>query len=157
MHYFAQGSYIDLPQMKVRCPGSAFVATARLRDYRLCFPRWSVMRASALAGIEEAEGETVWGALYDVTPRDLERLDLFEGYVPRGDPALNASQRVTVSVERLDGVAVEAETHVAVPTAESGRPSADYLLVLCRAAKALGFPDDYIAQLKAIETEPAAA
>ena len=60
-------------------------------------------------------------------------------------------------VERPDGLTVEAETHVAVPMAEPGRPSAGYLLLLKRTAKVLDFPDDYIAQLSAAEIAPLAA
>ena len=157
MHYFAQGSYIDLAQMKVFCPGATFIAAARLDEYRLCFPRWSAIRTSAVAGIEPAEGEAVWGALYEVTQRDLERLDLFEGYAPAGNPESNAAQRVTVNVERLDGVSVMAEAHVAVPMDDPGQPSRTYLLVLARAAKEISFPDEYIAKLKSLESEPLAA
>ena len=66
MLYFAQGSYIDHSHMKVCCPAAAFVATGRLRDYRLCFPRWSRVRDTAVAGIEPAKGETTWGAVYQI-------------------------------------------------------------------------------------------
>jgi hypothetical protein len=157
MQYFAQGSYIDLPQMRVCCPGARFIAPGRLRDYRLCFPRWSKVRDSAVAGMERAKGEIAWGVLYELTPLDLERLDLVEGYIATRDPTLNASRRITVRVERADGLSVDAEAHMAVPMADPGRPSAGYLMVLTRAAKALRFPDDYIAQLKAAEAALVAA
>ncbi len=157
MLYFAHGSYIDLPQMRVCAPEAEFVAAARLQDYRLCFPRWSKVRDSALASIEPAKGEIAWGALYEVTPRDLSRLDLVEGFVADRDPKLNAARRIAVRVERPDGLTVDAETHVAVPMADPGRPSLSYLLVLARAATALEFPHDYIAKLRAAERAPLAA
>ncbi len=157
MLYFAHGSYIDIPQMKVCCPGAAFVAAGRLNDFRLCFPRWSKMRDSAVAGIEPAKGEITWGALYEVTPRDLARLDLMEGFSANRDAAQNAARRVTVDVERPDGLTAEAETHVAVPMEDPGRPSLGYLLMLARAATALEFPHDYIAKLKAAEEASLAA
>ncbi len=157
MLYFAHGSFIDRPQMKVCCPGAEFVAPGRLHDYRLCFPRWSKVRNSAVAGIEPAKGEIAWGALYEIGPTDLKRLDLFEGYGADRDAALNASSRVGVRVERSDGLTVEAETHVAVPMAAPGHPSAGYLFVLARAAKTLEFPEDYIVKLLAAEVAPLAA
>ena len=157
MLYFAHGTYIDVPQMKVCCPGAAFVAAGRLSDYRLCFPRWSRVRDSAVAGIVPAKGEIAWGALYEVGARDIARLDAVEGYAAGRDPALNGASRVTVRVERPDGLTVEAETHVAVPMADPGRPSLSYLLVLARAATALGFPPDYVARFRAAEGTPLAA
>jgi hypothetical protein len=157
MLYFAQGSYIDRPQMLTCCPEAEYVAPARLHDYRLCFPRWSKVRNSAVAGIEPAKGEIVWGVLYMLTPRDLQRLDLVEGYAAGRDATLNASERFKVRVERPDGLTVEAETHMAVPMADAGKPTAGYLLLLARAAIDLGFPGDFIAKLRAAEQKPLAA
>jgi hypothetical protein len=157
MLYFAQGSYIDRPQMLVCCPGAEFIAPARLHDYRLCFPRWSKMRNSAVAGIEPAKGEITWGVLYELTPRDIQRLDLVEGYAAGRGVELNASRRVAVSVERPDGLTVPAETHVPVPMADPGRPTQGYLLLLARAAANLEFPIDFIARLKAAEMRPLVA
>ncbi len=157
MLYFAHGSNIDRPQLMVRCPGAQFVAPARLHDYRLCFPRWSKVRETALAGIEPAKGEMVWGVLYELTPDDVERLDMIEGFVPGRDPARNESQRIKVRVQRPDGLSADAETHLPVRVADPGLPSAGHILVLVRAARALEFPDDFIARLKAAEPAPLAA
>ncbi len=157
MLYFAHGSNIDRPQMLVRCPEARFVAVARLHDYQLCFPRWSVFRESATAGIEPARGEIVWGVLYELTVEDLHRLDLVEGFATSRDPARNQSRRIVVRVQRPDGISADAETHVPVPMADPGRPSSGYLMVLTRAAQALDFPDDFIAQIKAAEAGPMAA
>ncbi len=157
MLYFAHGSNIDRPQMRVCCPGAELIVPARLHDYRLCFPRWSKVRNSSVAGIEPAKGEIAWGVLYEVSPLDLKRLDVIEGYAEGRDAALNAANRLSVRVERPDGLTVAAETHVAVPTAVPGRPSPGYLLVLARAAKALEFPEDYIVKLLAAEAAPLAA
>jgi gamma-glutamylcyclotransferase len=157
MLYFAQGSYIDRPQMLLCCPGADFIAQGRLNDYRLCFPRWSRVRNSAVAGIEPAKGEITWGVLYELTARDLQRLDLVEGYAEGRGMELNASQRVAVRVERPDGLTVQAETHVPIPMADPGRPTQGYLRLLARAAAELGFPNDFIAKLKAAEEAPLAA
>lgn len=157
MYYFAQGSFIDRVQMRVCCPAAEFIAPARLHDYRLCFPRWSKVRNSAVAGIEPMKGDIAWGVLYELTARDLQRLDRVEGHTAGLGAELNASNRVTVRVERPDGLTVEAETHVAVPQADPGRPSAGYVLLLARAATELGFPGDYIAKIRAGEEKPLAA
>ena len=157
MFYFAHGSNIDRPQMQVRCPAAQYVAVAKANGYRLCFPRWSRVRASAVASIEAAKGETVWGVLYEIDQGGLDRLDIAEGLLPLRDPALNTCRRLVLEVERPDGRAVEAVTHVAIPAADPGKPSASYLLVLVRAAVALGLPEEFIARLKAVEPQPLAA
>lgn len=149
MLYFGHGSNIDRQQMAIRCPGSRFVAPARVHNYRLCFPRWSNVRESAIASMEPAKGEIVWGALYEVTPADLERLDMIEGFAVSRDPAKNESQRVSVRVERPDGISGEAKTHIAIPMENPGPPSQGYILVLVRAATELDFPKDFIARIKA--------
>lgn len=149
MLYFGHGSNIDRQQMAIRCPGSRFVAPARVHNYRLCFPRWSNVRESAIASMEPAKGEIVWGALYEVTPADLERLDMIEGFAVSRDPAKNELQRVSVRVERPDGISGEAKTHIAIPMENPGPPSQGYILVLVRAATELDFPKDFIARIKA--------
>jgi hypothetical protein len=149
MLYFGHGSNIDRQQMAIRCPGSRFVAPARVHNYRLCFPRWSNVRASAIASMEPAKGEIVWGALYEVTPSDLERLDMIEGFAVSRNPAKNESQRISVRVERPDGISGDARTHIAVPVEDPGKPSPGYILVLVRAATELDFPKDFIARIKA--------
>jgi len=157
MLYFGHGSNIDRHQMMVRCPGSRFVAPARVHNYRLCFPRWSKVRESAIASMEPAKGEMVWGALYEITPDDLARLDMIEGFAVSRDAARNESQRISVRVERPDGISGDAKTHIAVPTENAGDPSPGYLLVLMRAATELNFPKDFIERIKASGSGPLAA
>ena len=115
------------------------------------------MRDSAIAGIEPAKGEIVWGVLYELTTDALARLDIIEGYAPGRDPSRNEARRLLVRVQRPDGISADAETHVPVPMDDPGRPSTGYLLVLVRAATALDFPDEYIARLKATQAGALAA
>jgi hypothetical protein len=157
MLYFAHGSNLDRPQMLVRCAGPLYVGNARLSGYRLCFPRRSMVRASAIASIEPARGQAVWGALYEVDKAGLDRLDIAEGCLPNRDPAANVSRRTTVKVERPDGGAADALVHIANPAANPGLPSVGYMIVLVRAAVALGLPEEFLKELRAIEPERLAA
>jgi hypothetical protein len=157
MLYFAHGSNLDRPQMLVRCAGARYVGNARLPGYRLCFPRRSAVRASAIASIEPAKGQGVWGALYEVDQAGLDRLDIAEGCLPNRDPAANTSRRMTVKVERPDAGAAEAYVHIASPGANPGLPSVGYMLVLIRAAVSLGMPEEFLKELRAIEPERLAA
>ncbi|CAN5213370.1 hypothetical protein BH10PSE9_BH10PSE9_12290 [soil metagenome] len=157
MLYFAHGSNLDRPQMLVRCAGARYVGNAKLAGYRLCFPRRSAVRASAIASIEAAKGQAVWGALYEVDQAGLDRLDITEGCLPNRDPAVNTSRRMTVKVERPDGGAADACVHISNAAANPGLPSAGYMLVLVRAAVALGMPGEFLQELRAIEPERLAA
>ncbi len=72
MYYFAYGSNLHRVQMQSRCPESVPVAKVKLAGYRLNFNR--------VADIVEDKNSEVWGAVYTVSPRDIESLDLYEGY-----------------------------------------------------------------------------
>src|SRR5262245_4381015 len=99
MLYFAYGANLDPLQMRLRCPTAQFIGKARLNDYRVCFPLWSRIRQSGLIGIEPAEGERVWGVLYDVRDAEAPGLDVREGYDP-ARPERSSVNRVAVKVLR---------------------------------------------------------
>ncbi len=148
MIYFAYGANIDPLQMRPRCPAAQVRGTARLDGYRLCFPRYSFVRQSALASIEKAAEGMVWGALYEIEEGDLPRFDQYEGfYSPRhhGDNTFN---RIDVEVRHKEGDTVRAFTYQANPMAYAGEPSYEYLNQIARCAATLGFPDDYLDRLR---------
>ena len=157
MLYFAYGSNLDPTQMRLRCPEARYIGKARLDGYRLCFPRWSKIRASAVAGLEPAAGEAVWGVLYEIGETDLARLDEREGYDKRRAPVDNSHNRATVMVARHEGKVSEAETYVATPSADAGLPSSEYIDYLLQLAVACDLPADYREKLKAVKTVPLAA
>lgn len=147
MYYFAYGSNLDLLQMQLRCPGAQFVSTARLDGYRLCFPRKSFVRDCAIVSIEPSPGEEVWGALYELDGTDIARLDEREGYDKRRDRQLNHFNRITVRVEGADERAVLAEVYVAVPSADPGVPTPQYVGYLIASAAECGLPKSHLEKL----------
>lgn len=72
MYYFAYGSNLNKKQMMKRCPDASPVARAKLKGYQLTFNR--------VADIVPEEQAITWGAIYTVSPKDIENLDLYEGY-----------------------------------------------------------------------------
>jgi gamma-glutamylcyclotransferase (GGCT)/AIG2-like uncharacterized protein YtfP len=157
MYYFAYGTNLDLLQMQLRCPEAQLVGTAKLAGYRLCFPRRSYIRDCAVISIEPAEGEDVWGALYELDGTDIQRLDEREGYDKKRDRALNPYNRVTVRVEASDDRAVVAETYVAVPATNAGMPSPQYVGYLVASAAEVGLPKSHLVKLAQHMPVPAAA
>jgi gamma-glutamylcyclotransferase (GGCT)/AIG2-like uncharacterized protein YtfP len=147
MYYFAYGSNLDLLQMQLRCPGAQFVSTARLDGYRLCFPRKSFVRDCAIVSIEPSPSEEVWGALYELDGTDIARLDEREGYDKRRDRQLNHFNRITVRVEGADERAVLAEVYVAVPSADPGVPTPQYVGYLIASAAECGLPKSHLEKL----------
>ena len=101
MFYFAYGSNLDLLQMQLRCPDAQFVSTARLDGYRICFPRKSFVRDCAVISIEPEAGEQVWGALYELDPADLKRLDEREGFDPKRERCAEPAQPHHASGSKL--------------------------------------------------------
>ena len=82
----------------------------------------------------------VFVALYDVHPKDVERLDEWE-WIDQG-----VYRKIQVRVQTLDG---EQLAWMYVLNAyEGGLPSARYLGILAEAAEAAGAPDDYVADLR---------
>ena len=93
-------------------------------------------------------GSQVWGVLYELAEQDRGYLDDREGYRPDIDPTRNVSNRIAVTVGRVvDGVAVEAFTYCPTPSTVAGLPSSDYLFMMMRVGKELGFPEAYMSIL----------
>jgi len=150
MIYFAYGGNIDAQQMRLRCRNARSIGVARLDGYRLCFPRYSFIRQSSLASIEEAIDQSVWGALYDIEEAELQRLDTCEGYFVASDRQGNAFNRVDVHAHYKEGDRTAAFTYIANPMAYAGEPSHEYLSHIARCGAALGFPSDYVQGLLAL-------
>ena len=105
MYYFAYGSNLNRKQMSERCPESKAMFTATLPNYKLVFAGWSRKRRGGVATIKLERGAKVLGAIYDITEKDLRRLDTCEGYP-------GSYNRMKITVFNEDGDAVEAVTYI---------------------------------------------
>ncbi len=143
---FAYGSNMDQAQMRERCPGSdlsCFVAAAR--GWRLCFPRRSIKRKGGVGSITPDPGQSVWGVVFSVSPRDLIRLDRFEGVKK------TAYRRDRISVIDQQGRIYDVWTYFAIPDdpPQEYQPHKDYIELYVRGAECFGLPEPYIESLKA--------
>jgi hypothetical protein len=138
--YAAYGSNMDPAQMSQRCPHSPAAGTGWVSDWRLTFGGEDLGWEGSLATLVEAPGETVFVALYDVTPYDEAFLDSWEG----ADTGLY--QKIRLRVQTLDRD-VLAWVYV-LDAFEGGLPSARYLGVLADAAERAGAPHDYVTALR---------
>ena len=138
--YAAYGSNMDPAQMGQRCPHSPAAGTGWVTDWRLTFGGEDLGWEGSLATLVEAQGETVFVALYDVTTYDESFLDSWEG----ADTGLYRKIRVRVHTLDQD---VLAWVYV-LDAFEGGLPSARYLGVLADAAEKAGAPHDYVTDLR---------
>lgn len=143
---FAYGSNIDPAQMRARCPESDlswFIAEARGRA--LWFPRKSDKRKGGVGSLKDEEGSSVWGVVFAVSPRDLLRLDRFEG-VPSG-----SYERKKVEVFDSNGEGHIVWAHIAAQQEKAPfTPHRDYISLYIAGAMYYGLPAQYIAGLKRI-------
>ena len=75
--YLAYGSNLNLEQMSYRCPYATVLGVSELADYRLLFRGG---HGSAVATVEPCAGSSVPVLLWEITPRDEEALDRYEGF-----------------------------------------------------------------------------
>lgn len=136
------------------------LGSARLDGWRLQANLWSATRACRVANIVRANGEEVWGALYEiaadlVTRCDGERsvVDRLEGHRTTRNPENYAKICVTVD---LSGEPRTAWTYIGLREAidrcerEHAGTGCDpcYAETAIAGAKSIGVPDDYLEVLR---------
>ena len=131
MYYFAYGANLNRKQMLERCPDSKPMFIATLRNYKLVFVGWSRQWRGGVASIQPFRGEMVLGAIYEVSDRDLRRLDSYEG-LP------GSSNRLNITVFDEDGEPIEAITYIKAVQSEETQPSREYLAVIQQGYKDWG-------------------
>jgi gamma-glutamylcyclotransferase (GGCT)/AIG2-like uncharacterized protein YtfP len=150
---FAYGSNMDPQQMRERCPESGLSwFLARAEGWGLCFPRLSVKRKGGVGSIERRLGHDVWGVVFSVTQKDLDRLDQFEGV------ASKAYQRDRIEVVKRDGDRIKVWTYFGVPQNTpvcEYPPHKEYLSLYVMGGEHFGLPESYLDELKGIRTRGA--
>src|SRR5438132_1701523 len=131
--YFAYGSNLDTRQMRSRCASAQADARAVLPNHALAFAGFSRRWGGAVATVVRIPGEQVEGLLYRLRPDELLELDRYEG-------CPLAYRRCLMVVTDEHGHRRRAQLYQQprerlVPWA----PQSDYLRVLQRAYKRLGF------------------
>jgi gamma-glutamylcyclotransferase (GGCT)/AIG2-like uncharacterized protein YtfP len=128
------------------CPRHRYMGVARLRDHRLAFTRKSIRTGTGVADVIQADGNTVWGVLYEISADELARMDRKEGY----DWAYT---RVEIPIQLQDGRKRAAVVYtVRYKEATEVLPSRQYLDQIIRAARVRGLPTTYVRQLEAVTT-----
>lgn len=151
MLYFAYGSNMNWEQMRERCPSAHFVGVAEMRDHRLAFTRKSITRGCGVADAVAADGNRVWGVVYEIADLDVGRLDASEGYRPgRKDNSYRREERhVFVDGDEKHPLAVW--IYFGNPQPDPPPPNAEYKRLIVSGARHWHLPEDYVRELEAIE------
>jgi gamma-glutamylcyclotransferase (GGCT)/AIG2-like uncharacterized protein YtfP len=98
-----------------------------------------------VGSIVKEDKKSVWGVVFAVTRRDLERLGRYEG---------PGYERCAVDVVDRDGRQHTVLTYIAKPDdpLPQERPSKDYMSHYIRGAQYFGLPEKYVDDLKRIPT-----
>ena len=113
--YVAYGSNLNIRQMKYRCPGAKLYGTGVIDDYELQFKG---QPHGAFATIAPKEGASVPVAVWDISEKNEQALDRYEGY-----PSHYFKQNVPV---QLDGEEVNAMVYIMNLRMGFGMPSPYY-------------------------------
>ena len=125
--YLAYGSNMNLRQMSYRCPYATVLGVTELNNYRLLF-RGS--RSGAVATVEPCEDVSVPVLLWEITPRDEEALDRYEGF-----PHLYRKKTVKVT---FNGKPVKAMAYVMNEQYLVGIPSEYYYDIILEGYNSFG-------------------
>lgn len=123
MYYFAYATDLNRKLIKERCPDSVPKYTAKLPNYKVVFTGWLRKWRGGTATIKFSQHDKVRGGVYEISERDLSRLDSLEGYP-------NNSNRLNVTVYTLDDEVVQAITYSKTGQEEESKPSPEYLAII---------------------------
>jgi gamma-glutamylcyclotransferase len=147
--YFAYGSNMQTATFCGR-RGIPFrrACAAQATGWRLVLDKPPLVSIrEGFASIVPDPAATVLGVLYEITPADLEHIDLTEGVL------IDNYRRIEIAVTPLDApAAVTAFTLTSDRRDPTLRPSERYMGLLIAGAEEHGLPADWVAFLRAVPT-----
>ena len=138
--YVAYGSNLNMGQMHDRCPGSEFVGTGVVENHELQF-KGSLHGAHAT--IAPMEGSSVPVGVWRIQERDESRLDLYEGYNPKGYCYYNKEQ---IPVKMDDGSSLTGMAYIMDPRMDFGNPGKSYYDLVRQGYKDCGLDTNVLDQ-----------
>jgi gamma-glutamylcyclotransferase len=150
--YFAYGANMNTEQIRARCANPQKVTTARLLHHELAFFGYSRTWDGGQDTVLPAFGREVWGVVYKLSALDSDRLDVWQDARMDGTGAYFHYPARVIDVEGCLHTVVFYKKDM---LSEPKKPSCEYLDFIVRGAAEHGFPLEYIAGLRRIESRPA--
>ncbi|GAA3658532.1 MULTISPECIES: gamma-glutamylcyclotransferase family protein [Clostridia] len=138
-YYIAYGSNLNIPQMRMRCPGARIIGTSVIEDYQLLFKG---SKTGSYLTIEPKEGATVPVAVWEVTEQDELSLDRYEGY-----PNFYYKTEMTLDIKGIRTGKIrrrQAFVYIMHEERELGIPSWFYVNTCLDGYRAFGFEEQYL-------------
>ena len=133
--YVAYGSNLNIRQMKYRCPGAKLYGRGVIEDYALQFKG---QPHGAFATIAPKEGASVPVAVWEISEKNEQALDRYEGY-----PSHYFKQNVPV---QLGGEEVGAMVYIMNLKRQFGMPSPHYYQTVLEGYHDCGLDTDVLDQ-----------
>ena len=133
-YYIAYGSNLNIPQMRMRCPGARIIGTSVIPDYELLFKG---SKTGSYLTIEPWEGGRVPVAVWEVTAAHERSLDRYEGYPVfyyKADMELAVTLAGTGEVKTLPGF-----VYMMYADRPLGTPSNSYFVTCAQGYRSFGF------------------
>ena len=138
-YYIAYGSNMNIPQMRMRCPGARIIGTSVIEDYQLLFKG---SKTGSYLTIEPMEGAEVPVVIWEVTESDEKALDRYEGY-----PNFYYKKEMTLDIKGVRTGKVrrrDAFVYIMHEERELGIPSWYYVNTCLDGYRAFGFDEKYL-------------
>lgn len=138
-YYIAYGSNLNIPQMRMRCPGARIIGTSVIEDYQLLFKG---SKTGSYLTIEPTEGAEVPVVIWEVTETDEKVLDRYEGY-----PNFYYKKEMTLDIKGIRTGKVrrrDAFVYIMHEERELGIPSWYYVNTCLDGYRAFGFDEKYL-------------
>ncbi|HEL0019135.1 TPA: gamma-glutamylcyclotransferase [Streptococcus equi subsp. zooepidemicus] len=138
-YYIAYGSNLNIPQMRMRCPGARIIGTSVIEDYQLLFKG---SKTGSYLTIEPMEGSEVPVVIWEVTETDEKALDRYEGY-----PNFYYKKEMTLDIKGIRTEKVrrrDAFVYIMHEERELGIPSWYYVNTCLDGYRAFGFDEKYL-------------
>lgn len=138
-YYIAYGSNLNIPQMRMRCPGARIIGTSVIEDYQLLFKG---SKTGSYLTIEPMEGAEVPVVIWEVTETNEKALDRYEGY-----PNFYYKKEMTLDIKGIRTGKVrrrDAFVYIMHEERELGIPSWYYVNTCLDGYRAFGFDEKYL-------------
>ena len=138
-YYIAYGSNLNIPQMRMRCPGARIIGTSVIEDYQLLF---KASKTVSYLTSEPTEGAEVPVVIWEVTEIDEKALDRYEGY-----PNFYYKKEMTLDIKGIRTGKVrrrDAFVYIMHEERELGIPSWYYVNTCLDGYRAFGFDEKYL-------------
>lgn len=137
--YFAYGSNVDKERIRKRCPSARVIVTGKLQGYKLVFNMMgnkSEGKGGGIANITKSAGDHVYGILYRIDIKELEKLNALEISMNYEVEQLNISVSESVSATAIVYICRQESDVTYVPTK-------NYKEFILNGMKKHKFPQDY--------------